>query len=66
MFSQNDAIGYILISLKGPSLIFFNILESLVSQESSYFSHYPWLISQLKSVLFVSHNENMHGYGTIN
>ena len=44
-----------LVTLKEPSPIFpfFNTLkEILVSQESSYFSHNPWQISQVKIVPF--------------
>ena len=32
--------------------IFFELFEILMLQDSSYFSHNPWLISQLKSIPF--------------
>ena len=44
--------------------LFFKLLEILLSQESSYFSHNPWHILQLKRVSCLEDiNENVSGYG---
>ena len=42
---------------------FLKLLEILVSQESVYFSHSPWQMLRLKSVLFKRYSEKLHGYG---
>ena len=41
---------------------FFKLFEILVSQESPYFSHNPWQISQLEKCSTWNINENMPGY----
>ena len=46
--------------------IFSKLLEILLSQESSYFSHNPWQILQLQCVPFGDINENVTGYGNLN
>ena len=56
-------------ALKEPSLIFQlfkKLLEILISQESLYFSHNPWQISQLKLLRLENINENVSGYGKQN
>ena len=45
---------------------FSNNLKNLVSEESSYFSHYPCRILQMKTVPFEGMNENVTSYGNHN
>ena len=56
-----------MLSSKSPTCIFstfFKLFEILLSQESSYFSHNPWQILQLKVFCLEDINEHVSGYGS--
>ena len=46
--------------VKGAQSYFFKLLEILLSQESSYFSHNPWQSLQLKTVPFKILHFDLH------
>ncbi len=53
-----------IVLLKGARsdhLRFFKFSEILESEESLYFSHYPWWILLLENVPFGRYNENVTG-----
>ena len=55
--------------LKVPGLIasdLFKLSDILVSEESSYFSHYPCQILQMKMYRLEDINENVTSYGNHN
>ena len=60
----------VLFALKEPGPIAsdfaFKLSLILVSEESSFFSHYPWWISQLKLNRLEDINENVTSYGNHN
>ncbi len=61
------ASTFLVYHFKGASSdcfrLFFKLSEILVSEESSYFSHYPLWILQLKNVPLEDINENVTSYG---